>query len=33
MEAPFGRDANDVQVEKMVRRIDKHTACQVPPQP
>ena len=29
MEQPFGRDANDVQVEKMVRRIDKHTACQV----
>ena len=29
MEAPFGRDPNDVQVEKMVRRIDKHTASQV----
>ena len=29
MEQPFGFDDNDVEVEKMVRRIDKHTAAQV----
>jgi len=29
MEMPFGQDLNDVDLEKMVRRIDKHTACQL----
>jgi hypothetical protein len=26
---PFGHDLNDVDLEKMIRRIDKHTACQM----
>ena len=29
LEAPFGRDENDVDFEKMLRRIDKHTASQL----
>ena len=29
LEAPFGRDENDVDLEKMLRRIDKHTASQL----
>eukprot|EP00964_Phaeocystis_antarctica_P049197 scaffold28499_cov65-Phaeocystis_antarctica.AAC.5 len=29
MEVPFGHDANDVDLEKMIRRIDKHTAAQM----
>ena len=28
MEEPFGSDDNDVPIEKMIRRIDKHTAAQ-----
>ena len=28
LEMPFGRSDNDVDFEKMVRRIDKHTAAQ-----
>ena len=27
MEAPFGTDENDVDVSKLVRRLDKHTAA------
>ena len=29
MEVPFGTDRNDVDLEKMLRRIDKHTAAQM----
>jgi len=29
MEMPFGTDADDIPLEKMIRRIDKHTAAQV----
>ena len=29
MEMPFGNDTNDVDLEKMIRRIDKHTAAQL----
>ena len=29
MEVPFGHDANDVDLEKMIRRIDKPTAAQM----
>mmetsp|Transcript_90880 Transcript_90880/g.272937 ORF Transcript_90880/g.272937 Transcript_90880/m.272937 type:complete len:573 (-) Transcript_90880:189-1907(-) len=29
LEAPFGRKENDVDFEKMLRRIDKHTAAQL----
>ena len=29
MEQPFGTDENDIPIEKMIRRIDKHTASQV----
>lgn len=28
MEQPFGPDENDIPIEKMIRRIDKHTASQ-----
>ena len=29
METPFGNDTNDIDLEKMIRRIDKHTAAQL----
>ena len=29
LETPFGRDENDIDFERMLRRIDKHTAAQL----
>jgi len=29
MEMPFGRDAGDIDLEKLIRRVDKHTAAQL----
>ena len=29
METPFGDDENDIDIDKMLRRIDKHTASQL----
>ena len=29
METPFAKGINSIDFEKMLRRIDKHTACQV----
>ena len=29
LEAPFGRDGNAIDFERMLRRIDKHTAAQL----